>query len=141
MTEIAIYTRLSDLDILSETWDHLRKREPKFFPSFQELRYSLQSSGCQFRLLVARDHSDVVGVACFVIEDRKKKFRMGARVLFALPIRVIDLYGDSVLGQVDPKTIAKFFDLIIKEWEFDLINLGEIVIGSALHQAITYLFP
>src|ERR1017187_7579608 len=95
------YRNLPELDTLKDTWECLSEREPTFVPSFSELRAQLETSGAKFRILVAADNSQVVAIACFVYGNGIKRYSIGERKLFDLPVKEIALFGSCVLGKAD----------------------------------------
>jgi CelD/BcsL family acetyltransferase involved in cellulose biosynthesis len=52
---------------------------------------------------------------------------------------VVTLFGSAVLGQVDEQIAEEFLNRIIKDADFDLMNLGEIVIDSPLYKVVSRL--
>jgi hypothetical protein len=137
--KIIEYKAISELDALGEPWDRLGAREARFFTSFSEFRYGLEASGSKFRILVAVDDSQVVGIACFVYRNTRKTYAIAERKLFDLPIKEVSLFGSCVLGQVDEVIIKDFFKLVINDSNFDLMSLGEIIIDTPLYKAVTKL--
>jgi hypothetical protein len=133
------YKAISELDALGEPWDRLSAQEPRFFSSFSEFRYGLEASGSKFRILVAVDDSQVVGIACFIYRNTRKTYAVAERKLFDLPIKEVSLFGSCVLGQVDELIIEKIFKMIISESDFDLMSLGEIIIDTPLYKVVTKL--
>jgi hypothetical protein len=131
--EILVYRNDGDLKALEAAWNRLCRREPRFVPHFSEIK------GNKFRLLVAVDKDDVIGMACFVYCDTKKVFAVAERKLFALPVKVVWLLGSCILGQLEEDVIAKFLTMIINESHFDLLDLGEIIIDSPLHNVVVRL--
>jgi Acetyltransferase (GNAT) domain len=131
--EILDYRNDGDLQALEAAWNRLCGREPRFVPPFSEIK------GSKFRLLVAADNDDIVGMACFVYHDTKKLFTVAERKLFALPVKTVWLLGSCILGQLEEDVIAKFLTMIISDSHFDLIDLGEIIIGSPLHKVAAHL--
>jgi hypothetical protein len=136
MIEVSIYREISELGALAGVWDHLKKREPRFFPSFAETRSFLEATPCDYRFLVAKSNVKIVGIACFLNRHSKKHYTIGEKTLFSLPVRQTVLFGSSILGQLDQTTIAEFIRIIIDEFDFDLMSFGEIIFDSPLHNAI-----
>jgi hypothetical protein len=138
--EIVSYNNCADLDALGDTWDYLGEKELTFVPSFSELKYQLEAGGYQFRLLVAIDKSQIVSIACFIYnENAIRGYQLAAKKLFDLPVKEVSLFGSCVLGQPSENVIQKFFRLIIEASGFDVINIGQVHIGSPLYNAITSL--
>src|SRR5215467_12969860 len=131
--EILDYRNDGELQALEAAWNRLCGREPRFVPHLSEVK------GSKFRLLVAIDNDDIVGMACFVYCDTKKLFTVAERKLFALPVKTVWLVGSCILGQLGEDVIAKFLTMIINESHFDLIDLGEIIIDSPLHKVAARL--
>lgn len=139
MTELLIHRNLSGDSALPAAWEELRKREPRFFPGFAEAKTFLEDTGSDYRVLIAKERSEIIAIACFLNRKSKKYYTLGERRLFGLPIRETDLFGASVLGQADVATLTTLLQRAIAEWEFDLLKLGEVVVGSNLHNAILNL--
>jgi hypothetical protein len=136
MIEVSIYQNISELSALAGVWDELKKQEPRFFPSFAQAQSFLEAASCDYRFLVAKSNSEIVGIACFLSRLSKKHFTIGKRLLFSFPVRQTVLFGSSILGQLDQATIAEFIRIIIDEFDFDLMSFGEIISDSPLHNAI-----
>lgn len=137
--EILNYETISELAAIGDAWDRLGEQEPRFVPSFSELKFALEAPETKFRLFLAVDNAEVVGIACFVYGNAKKNYAVAERKLFTLPIKTVSLFGSCVLGQLDEHTIKTFFTRIINDSGFDLINLGEIIIDSPLYKAVNKL--
>jgi len=137
--EILVYANLSELDAIGDAWDRLSEQEPRIIPSFAELRPGLEASGSKFRIIVATDNAQVVGIACFVYAIGRKRYAIAERNLFMLPVKYVILVGSCVLGQVDEQTIEKFIKFILSESNFDFIDLGEVIVDSPLYNAVTHL--
>jgi hypothetical protein len=137
--EILVFANVSELDGLEEVWEHLSEQQTRIVPTFSQLRQALQDSGAKFRLLAASDDGRVVGMACFVYGKVQKRYGIAERRLFSLPVTQVMLVGSCVLGPVDEHVITKFFELMLRETDFDIFNLGEIIIDTPLYRAITTL--
>ena len=135
--EIVSYNSCSELESLKGAWERLGEKGLYFVPSFSELRSQLETSESKFRLLVAVEKSEIVAIACFIYENTKRGYQIGGRVLFQLPVRMVSLFGSCVVGQPNENIIRKIFHVIIKEGDFDLINVGTIFINSPLYKVIT----
>ena len=135
--DIVSYNDCSELDALEGAWEHLSEQELKYVPSFSELRHHLQASDLNFRVLVAIDNSQITAIACFIYHDINKSYEIATRRLFSLPVKELSLYGSCVLGQPSENVIRRFFQLIIKEFRFDTINLGMIFVDTPLYNAVT----
>src|SRR5215472_7353161 len=137
--EILDYRNDAHLEALEDAWDRLSGQEPRLVPNFSEIKYGLKDPGCKFRLLVAVDNDDVVGMACFVYWDTKKSFHVAQRKLFDLPAKMVSLLGSCILGQLGEDVITKFLYMIINGSHFDLIDLGEIILDSPLYNVVVRL--
>jgi hypothetical protein len=137
--DIAAYDKLSDLDAIARRWDELSEEQLTFVPSFSDLQEQLRVTGRKFRLLVAARDLSIVSLACFIYRDGIKRFTIAERKLFDLPVKEVSLFGSCVIGLADESVIQKFFNVILKEGNFDLINVGEVVVGSPLYNAVTKL--
>jgi Acetyltransferase (GNAT) domain len=137
--DIASYNNCSELDSLEGIWERLSELELQFVPSFAELRHQLENGGSKFRILVATDNSRVRAIACFIYWNGKRSYEIATRTLFALPIKEASLFGACVPGQPDENVIRRLFQVVIEEANFDLINVGEVFVGSPLYKAITSL--
>ncbi len=89
--------------------------------------------------MVAKDNSQIVAIACFLNCDGKKHYTLGERRLLTLPISETVLYGEAILGTANQVIIGMMLRSAIAEWNFDLIRLGEIIVGSPLHEAVLNL--
>ena len=137
--EIVSYSNCLELDSLANAWGRLSEKELIFIPSFSELRYRLGAGGSKFRILVARDNSQIVAIACFVYTTAIRSYGIAARKLFDLRTKEVSLFGSCVLGQPSENVIRKFFQLIIEGSDVDVIDVGHIFIDAPLYNAITSL--
>jgi len=137
--EIVSYNNCAELGAVEDVWERLGEQGLFFVPSFSELRHQLETSGYKFRLVVAVDNSKITAIACFIYENGKKDYRVGKRKLLHLPVRVVSLFGSCVLGQPSESVIREFFHHVIKEGDFDLINVGHIFVDSPVYNAVTNL--
>jgi hypothetical protein len=134
--DLVSYDKLSELDALDGDWDRLRDSEPVFIPDFAQVRERLQNSIDKFRFILARQDGATIAIACFVYGATRKRFSIAERKLFTLPIKEVALYASCVLGQPDEAVIDAIFDRIISESGFDLVNVGEIAVGSTLYNSV-----
>src|SRR5436305_739384 len=136
--EMLIYKCLSELATIGDAWDRLSELEARFVPSFSELLYELETSASKFRVLVAVDGSQVVGIACFVYRYTKKPYFVAEINLFHLPIKEVSLFGSCVLGR-DEHVIEMILKLILSDSNFNLLDLGYIIIDSPLYNVVNKL--
>ena len=137
--QIAAYSDCSKLDLIEEAWNRLGKQGLFFVPNFSKLRGNLEANGAEFRIVVAIDNSQIMAIACFIYVNGRQEYQIGRRKLFDLPVRVVHLFGSCVVGEPDEDITRQFFDLIIKEGNFDVISVGNIFVDSSLYKAITNL--
>ena len=137
--KIVSYNDCSDLDALEDAWESLSEQELQFVPSFSDLRRQLEGGNTQFRILVAIDNSQIRAIACFIYWNTTKRYEIVTRTLLRLPVKQLSLFGSCVLGQPSEDVTRKFFQLIIKEAGFDLINVGTIFVDLPLYKTITSL--
>ncbi|MGO9849461.1 MAG: GNAT family N-acetyltransferase [Methylocella sp.] len=136
---IKAYRGLQELDALEAAWEELRKQQRKFFPSFDDARIELQHGGRDFCAVAVAVGDSIVGIACFLLDNRTKQFSVGELALFRLPVREIRLYGQAILGNIGQDLQRQILRFIADQWPFDLIVLGEIEIDSPLHRAAASL--
>ena len=136
---ITEYNNLSKLEEIKETWDRLAKQSINFVPSCADLRAELKAERSKFQVLAAVDESQIKALACFIYKDEKRRYHIGARKLFHLPVQTITLFGSSVLGEPSEHVIRKMFQHIIKGGGFDLIDVGYIFVNSPLYNAVRSL--
>ena len=133
---VVSYTNLSELVTIKENWDSLARSELLFVPSFSELYNWLRADDSKFRVLAAVDNnSQITALACFIYRDSKKTYHIGARQLLGLPVRVVDLFSSCVIGDATEHLVAEFFNVIVKEGGFDVIDVGVIFVDSPLYKA------
>jgi hypothetical protein len=132
--DIVSYNDCSELDGLEGAWKQLSEQELKYVPSFSELRHHLQAGHVKFRVLVATDNSQITAIACFIYYDTTKSYEIASRRLLSLPVKALSLFGSCVLGRPSENVIRQFFQLIIAELRFDIINLGMIFVDTPLIQ-------
>jgi Acetyltransferase (GNAT) domain len=139
--EIVSYDKCSELGALQDAWDRLCEKELQFVPSFSELLHHLNASGAKFRVLAAKEESQIIALACFTYGIATKRYEIATRKLFDLPVQLkeISLFGSCVPGQPSEDVIRKFFQTVIDESQYDFITVGEIFIDSPLYRAIKSL--
>ena len=135
--EIVSYDTYSQLAPLEETWERLSERECQFIPSFAELLHQLNGGKTKFRLLAAIENAQITAIACFIYRNAKKEYELATRRLFRLAVKEVSLFGSCVLGQPNEALIREFFQIIIKEPDYDIINLHDIFIKSPLYKVVT----
>ena len=136
MTELLVLSRLDELTAVAEAWDRLRKNLPHFFPDFESTRLFLSDGDRTFRVFVLNESDQVTCLACFVFGPVKKPFKVGERKLFSINVHEVSLFGSAILGEYDSLAVDQFVDIIRATFDFDLISLGYVPLGSALHAAI-----
>lgn len=137
--QIIAYSSITVLDAVEAAWNRFAADGLYFTPSFSELRTRLQAEKPKFRLLMALDNSQIAAMACFIYEDAQKYYHVGGHKLFCLPVKMVTLFGSCVLGQVSENIIQEFFNIIIKEGGFDLIDVGRAFVDSPLYRAVNTL--
>jgi hypothetical protein len=136
MRKMLVVRQVDNLDQFAEAWNRLRKQQPFFFPIFEDLAFFLSETSRDFRVIALKDGDRITSLACFVCERTRRRFSVGERSLFGLPVRTVRLYGSAVLGDLDLETFKQLLDVITVEFRFDLISFGEMPIESPLCAAI-----
>lgn len=134
--DVACYENCHQLATLEDAWERLSENELQFVPDFSELLRHMQESRCKFRLLTASENGEVTSIACFTYAQAIKRYEIATHKLFDLPVRQVSLFGGCVLGRTDEELVRSFFRRIIAERNFDVIDLGEIMLESPLHRAL-----
>ena len=137
--KIVAYNNYHQLEALKNAWNTLGKQGLLFVPSFSELCQQLQSDKSKFCLLAAVDNLEIKAIACFIYQDGRKNYHFGAKKLFDLPARTVTLFGSSIVGEVSENIIREFFSIILKNDDFDLIDVGYIFMDSPLYKAVKKL--
>jgi CelD/BcsL family acetyltransferase involved in cellulose biosynthesis len=137
--EIVRYTRLSDLADLREVWARLSEQEAQFVPNFADFEFDIARSGAKFCVFATVENGQVISLACFIYHDGIKRYGFAGRRLLALPVKRVYLFGSCVLGQASEELTREFFQQIIAEGGFDVIEVGQILVDSILHRAIAGL--
>jgi hypothetical protein len=136
MRQVLVVHQLDHLDQFAEAWNRLRKQQPFFFPIFEDLAFFLSETPRDFRVIAFKDGDRITSLACFICERAHRRFSVGERSLFGLPIRTVRLFGSAVLGDLDSETFKTFLNVILNEFKFDLLSFGEMPIDSSLCEAI-----
>lgn len=108
MVEIFEINSIDELQRVGEDWDRLRRQQLTAFPDFRDVRDMLSSRRGRFLVLGAQDGGRVVALCAFVVEQARKRYRIGERQLFTLSVREAALVGSAVLGTPEPDTIRRF---------------------------------
>jgi hypothetical protein len=137
--KIVSYSNCSELHTLEEAWNCLAKKGLSFVPSFSELRSAVEPETSKFQILVAIDNSQIIAIACFIYLDTAKKYQLGGRVLFSLPVRMVTLFGPCILGEPSEGVIQELFHTIFKNGDFDVITLGHIFVDTPIYKAASSL--
>jgi hypothetical protein len=133
--EIRVHTNVSELAPIGPFWDRFLEREPNIIPPFSEWQPSLEKSGANFRVFTVHDAGETVGVACFIYTRGKKRFAVAERNLMVLPATTANLLGGAVLGISDETVSRRILEMMLQANDFDLINVGEVEVGSPMHRA------
>jgi hypothetical protein len=136
MTELLVLSNLNELTKVAESWDRLRKGLPHFFPDFESARFFLSDVSRNFRVFVLKGDDQITCLACFVFGPVKKNFKLGERKLFTINVQEVSLFGSAVLGKFDNAAVDQFLEVILATFDFDLISLGHVPLGSTLYNAI-----
>ena len=135
MDNIRTISSLDQLAMVQGDWDRLQSVQQCFFPDFIDLQNDLIHSRMPFRLFLAERNGNVVSLACFVINECEKIYKIGERKLFCLPLKRCDLIGSNFLGECNPELLNHCMDILDSEFGFDLVLLGEIMISGDLYKA------
>src|SRR3974390_3402696 len=98
MTEIFMIDHLNGLSQFAESWDRLRKEQRFFVPKFDALVFHLAESSQKFRIVAIKEGDQISSLACLIFERGRKRFVIGERKLFSLPVRTVSLFGSAILG-------------------------------------------
>ena len=126
MTELVVLSRSDDLTKIADAWDRLRATEVLFFPDFKGLRFLLLEGGKDFRILALKDGDHILSLACFIYAHTIKRFTLGERKLFSLPIKEVSLFGSAILGNVNNDVFDKFLNVLQATFNFDFVYFGYI---------------
>jgi hypothetical protein len=135
MYRIKVIDSLSGLADVGSDWDRLRKLETRFFPDYLELCTRLRDVSRRFCVFSVQADEVVVSLACFVFRDGIKSFSVGERRLFGLPVKWCELVGANVLGQCSGDLLKSFMEALNRQTRFDILSLGEVVLGDGLEVA------
>jgi hypothetical protein len=137
--DIVSINNSSQLDALEEPWNRLAKKGLYFVPRFAELRDAVADNESKFRLLTAVENSEIIACACFLYVHTTKTYEIAWKRLCRLPVTMVVLFGGCVVGEPSEDVIRRFFEVIIKEGDFDLLSVGNIFCDSPLYKAATTL--
>lgn len=135
MSVISVVKSIEKIEQIQADWDRLAQGERRFFPDFFALRAFLSESGLPFRIFSVKNADTICSLACFVVAEGNKSFTLGERRLFSLPVKWCQLFGSDVLGACDAHHLSDFLKLLESDLRFDLLSLGEVVLGDKLHLA------
>lgn len=130
---------MSELRQVAQAWDRLRAQQAIFFPDFQDLHDCVAVRQDRFLVLGVSEDDEMVSLCCFTVDKAQKRYTLGERQLFSLPLREARLFGSAILGRVDPTTFKAFMDITGRTLSFDLLAIGEVVIDAPLHMALLAL--
>jgi hypothetical protein len=136
MSELVVLSRSDDLAKIADAWDSLRATEVLFFPDFESLLFLLPEGGKDFRILALKDGDHILSLACFTYARTIKRFTLGERKLFSLPIKEVSLFGSAILGHVNNDLIDKFLNVLQATFDFDFVYFGYIPFCSDLYSTI-----
>lgn len=130
---------VADLHLVAEAWDRLRQQQLTFFPDFQDLQEYLVHRESRFLVLGVSENGAITSLCCLTVGSTQKRYTMGERKLFSLPVREARLFGSAILGSVDPAAVRSFMNITRRALSFDLLAIGEVIIDSPLHAALQCL--
>lgn len=121
---------------LRSDWNALSERSQAGAATYDRYEQALAVDGAGMRLIALRDADGIATLAPFVLRPERKKFTVGERRLFSLPIRTMRLIGANFLGEVSAQTVGKVFDELLAGREFDMVSLRELAIDGPLYVAV-----
>lgn len=122
-----------------DAWQRLAAEQAFSVPGFDELLMLLASRPGDVRVLAQKAAGEATTIACFFRLASRKTYRAGERRLFSLPVREVQLFGSSILGEVDREVVAELLGTVVAEFDFDVLTLGELKLESPLHASIMAL--
>lgn len=134
--QISILRDPADLDKVEGAWEKLSGSSGDPASSFSEYKKAVSAEGADMRLFVVENQGSIVAIAPFTLAKGQKHFCLGERRILSLPLRRLTLFNGTVLGDPDTETLRTIFAKVGCTKGFDLVDLGELEIGSALHEMV-----
>jgi hypothetical protein len=136
--ESEIVCDITALSELRNPWDELRLQSEPATALYEDYRSLFESPTCRgkMRLVVVREHGKVVCLAPFFLSRTQKRYTLGERKLFDLPVRSLRLVGGSFLGDIVAERVRKVFSTLRLCREFDLIRLPELPIAGRFYGVV-----
>jgi CelD/BcsL family acetyltransferase involved in cellulose biosynthesis len=135
MSNVELISDAADLQPLREIWERLLASAQFYYPTFEQIQRQLSTPGARGCVAAVRNGQTLSGITCFGSGAAMRAFTIGERKLFALPVEQVAKIGFQELGAVDREQWLEIIDAVMSRWRFTVLDLGEVVRGSALHQA------
>lgn len=139
MLEMSAHRDRSEILEFRSDWERLASEQSFSFPNFDELVGLIDALPEDVMLLARRVDGKLVTLACVYRAWGRKAYRAGERRLFSLPVHEVLLFGSSMLGRVDPGTVAAMLDAVGAEFRFHVLTLGETSVDSPLYTSVDQL--
>jgi hypothetical protein len=124
---------------VKKAWSRLSEQEPQYVPDFADFEYDVAEPGARFCIFAVKENAQITALACFTYDDTVKRYSIATRTLFELPVRKVYLFGSCIPGNPNEELIRHILRLMVAEGGFDEIDVGQILINSALYRAVTSL--
>jgi hypothetical protein len=139
MSNVELIDEAAGLQGLREDWNRLLARAQFYYPSVEQMERQLVASGARSCVVIVRNGKSVSGLACFSSGAAKRPFTVGERKLFALPVHQVAKIGFEELGHINKDQWLEVLHALMARRPFTLLDLGEVIRGSPLHQATKQL--
>ena len=134
--DVTILRRPEELPRIADDWGRLIQGALFSLPSFDSVQQLCLEFEGRFLLLAHRVEGQVNAIACFYCVRGHKAYKAGERMLFRLPVRDLRLYGGAMPGIVDGEVVDRFLTIVMREFRFDVLTIGETPIASPLYAAV-----
>ena len=135
MSNVELISDAAGLQPLREIWERLLTTAQFYYPTFEQMERKLSTPGARGCVAAVRNGRAVSGITCFTSGAAKRSFTVGERKVFVLSVDQVAKIGFEALGEIDIDQWLEILDAVIARWRFTVLDLGEVVRGSALHQA------
>ena len=139
MSEILVCRHHAEVLPFRDAWQRLAAEQAFSFPNFDELLILVTSRLGDVLVLARKAEGELATIACFFRLSGRKTYRAGERRLFSLPVREVQLFGSSILGEVDRQVVAEMLEMVSAEFDFHVLTVGELELESPLYASLLAL--
>ena len=127
-----VLTETVEIEALGSAWLQLAAAHDI---SLEEYVETLNMEGIiGARLVVIRDCGEAIFIAPFLLQEGMKRYAIGERTLFDLPVKKLFLLGEAFLGKITEDVLQESFRALAPYREVDLISFAELPLEGKVYK-------